>query len=192
LLSIFRDTTERRQLEQALERERGLLRTVINNLPDRIFAKDIESKFIVNNEAHLRALGVGSQSETTGKTDFDFRPRDLAEQMFQDDREVIDSGKRIVEKEERAHDQSGNATRLLVTKVPMCDRNGGIIGLVGISRDVTRRFEAEEALKESERAYHELFNNAVQGMFRSTVKGKLLTANAALIRMLGYDSSEEL
>ena len=192
LLSIFRDTTERRQLEQALERERGLLRTVINNLPDRIFAKDIESKFIINNEAHLQALGVGSQVETTGKTDFDFRPRDLAEQMFRDDREVIDSGKRIVEKEERAHDQSGKATRLLVTKVPMCDRNGGVIGLVGISRDVTRRFEAEEALKESERAYHELFNNAVQGMFRSTVKGKLLTANAALIRMLGYDSFEEL
>lgn len=192
LLSIFRDITERRRMEETLERERSLLRTVINNLPDRIFAKDLQSKFIMNNEAHLRALGAASQSEAVGKMDFDFRPREMAEKMFQDDQEVVHSGKHIVEKEERKVDQSGKGSCLLVTKVPMRDSQGRVIGLVGISRDVTRRFEAEEALKESEQKYHELFNNAVQGMFQSSVDGKLLSANAALIRMLGYDSFEEL
>lgn len=163
LLSIFRDTTERRQLEQALERERGLLRTVINNLPDRIFAKDIESKFILNNEVHLRALGVASQSEATGKTDFDFRASVLAEAMFLDDQEVIQSGKCIVEKEERTVDKSGRSDCFVVTKVPMRDQEGSVIGLVGISRDVTERKALEireqehlAALKTSQESLAEL------------------------------------
>lgn len=192
VLSMFRDVTERKQLEQALERERGLLRTVVNNLPDRIFAKDTESRFIINNDAHLRALGTQSQSEVVGKTDFDFRPRALADAMFMDDQEVIHSGKRIVEKEEQTVDPSGRTGFRLVTKVPMRDNQGTIVGLVGISRDVTERKQAEEALKESERKYHDLFNNAVQGIFQSSVDGRLLSANTALLTMLGYDSFEEL
>lgn len=192
VLSMFRDVTERRQLEQALERERGLLRTVINNLPDRIFAKDAESRFIINNHAHIHALGAQSQSEVVGKSDFDFQPRDLAEGMFIDDQEVIHSGKCIMEKEEQTVDQSGRTGCLLVTKVPMRDKQGTIVGLVGISRDITDHKQAEEALKESERKYHELFNNAVQGIFQSSVDGRLLSANAALLKVLGYDSFEEL
>jgi two-component system sensor histidine kinase/response regulator len=192
VLSVFRDVTERRQLERALERERVLLRTVINNLPDRIFAKDTESKFIINNDAHIKALGAGSQSEVIGKSDFDFRPRELAEGMFVDDQQVIRSGKHILETEERTVDPSGTSVYRLVTKVPMCDTQGKVVGLVGISRDITARKHAEEALKESEAKYHDLFNNAVQGMFRSSTDGRLLSANAALLRMLGYESLEEL
>ena len=192
VLSLFHDITERKHIEQTLERERGLLRTVINNLPDRIFAKDTESRFIINNDAHLHALGAQSQSAVVGKTDFDFRPRDLAERMFNDDQEVIHSGQRIFEKEEHAVDQSGNPVCVLVTKVPMQDKQGNVIGLVGISRDITDRKRSEEALKESERKYYDLFNNAVQGIFQSSVDGRLLSANTALLTMLGYDSFEEL
>ena len=190
--AIIRDITESRQMEQALERERCLLRTVIDSLPDRIFAKDTESRFVINNEAHIQALGAALQSDVLGKSDFDFRPPDLAQGMFIDDQEVIHSGKRIVEKQERTVDQSGRIGCLLVTKVPMRDEHGTIVGLVGISRDITEHKQAEEALKESERKYHDLFKNAMQGMFHSSVDGRLLSANAALLKMLGYDSFEEL
>ncbi|MBF8296611.1 MAG: hypothetical protein HW389_3156 [Bacteroidetes bacterium] len=192
VLSIFHDITERKHMEQALERERALLATVINNLPDSIFAKDTDSRFILNNDAHIHALGAQSQSEVVGKSDFDFRARHLAEGMFIDDQEVIHSGKCVVEKEEQTVDPSGRTGFRLVTKVPMRDKLGTIVGLVGISRDVTDHKQAEEALKESERKYHDLFNNAVQGMFQSSVDGRLLSANVALLKMLGYDSIEEL
>ncbi len=179
-------------MEQALEHERGLLRTVINNLPERIFAKDSESHFIINNDAHLRALGATAQSEVIGKTDFDFRPRELAEDMFNDDQMVVRSGIPVLEKEEQSVDRSGKPVYRLVSKVPMRDSQGNVLGLVGISRDVTERKRAGEAVRESERKYHELFNNAVQGIFQSSVDGKLLSANPALLKMLGYDSFEEL
>ncbi|MCX6134930.1 MAG: PAS domain S-box protein [Ignavibacteriales bacterium] len=191
-LSIFHDITERKQMEQELERERGLLRTVIDNLPDRIFAKDSESRFIINNQAHIKGLGTHSQSDVVGKSDFDFRTRDVAERMFEDDQMVIRSGNAFLEKEERLVDRSGRPTCFSVTKVPMRDAHGNVIGLVGISRDITDRKEAEKALEESERKYHDLFNNAVQGIFQSTVDGKLISANSALLMMLGYDTLEEL
>jgi two-component system, sensor histidine kinase and response regulator len=192
LLSIFHDITERKQMEQTLERERGLLRTVINNLPDRIFAKDTNSAFIINNDAHLRALGVQSQSEAVGRSDFDFRSHDLAKRMFNDDQTVIRSGKGILDNEECLVGRDGEPVCFLVTKVPMRDSKGNIVGLVGISRDITARRRAEQALKQSEQKYHDLFNNAVQGMFQSSVDGTLLSANTALLRMLGFDSFEEL
>ncbi len=192
LLSIVHDISDRKQLEETLEREHRLLRTVINNLPDRIFAKDTESRFIINNNPHLQALGAQTQSEAIGKSDLDFRPRAVADGMLLDDQEVIHGGNRILEKEEQTTDSSGKRICRLVTKIPMRDNQGTIIGLVGISRDITDRKDAEDALQESERKYHELFNNAVQGIFQSTADGKLLSANTALLKMLGYDSFEEL
>lgn len=190
--AIIRDITERRQMRHALERERSLLRTVIDNLPDRIFAKDADCRFIINNKTHVRALGAESPAAVVGKTDFDFRPRELAERMFQDDQAVIRSGAPIVEKEEWRVDPLGESVCVLVTKVPMRDDQGNVIGLVGISRNITDQKRSEEALRESERKYHALFDNAVQGIFRSSVDGKLLSANPALLTMLGYDSFEEL
>jgi PAS domain S-box-containing protein len=191
LLSISRDVTERRQLEQALERERGLLRTIIDNLPDRIFAKDTESRFSINNDAHIQALGAESQSKVIGKTDFDFRPRDLAEGMFIDDQEVIRSGKRILEKEEQTVDPSGRSHCRLVTKVPMHDKEGTVVGLVGISRDVTERKRAEEELKKSEDKFRAIFDHASDGMFLVDLKArKLFICNATCAKMLGYAQEE--
>jgi PAS domain S-box-containing protein len=191
VLSIFRDVTERKQLEQALERERGLLRTVINNLPDRIFAKDTESRFIINNDAHLHALGTQLQSDVVGKSDFDFRPRALADAMFMDDQEVIRSGKRILEKEEQTVDPSGKSGYRLVTKVPMHDKQGTVVGLVGISRDVTERKRAEEELKKSEGKFRAIFDHASDGMFLVDLKArKFFMCNATCAKMLGYAQEE--
>ena len=81
------------QTEVALATEHNLLYTLINSLPDRIYVKDTESRFLLNNFAHIRSLGAKSQEEVRGKTDFDFRPPEFATRYLVDDQNVIQSGK---------------------------------------------------------------------------------------------------
>jgi diguanylate cyclase (GGDEF)-like protein/PAS domain S-box-containing protein len=135
-----------------LAEERNLLRTLIDNMPDFIFVKDRESRFVINNTEHARALGAPEQ-ELLGKRDFDVFPRELAERYYADEQEVIRSGRALVDREEPVVDQEGNHRWLSTTKVPLRDGGGEISGLVGISRDITDRKALEEQLRH--RAFHD-------------------------------------
>lgn len=135
--------------QEALARERHQLRTLIDHLPDYIFIKDRESRFVVNNRAHLQVLGGRSQEEVAGKTDFDIFPRELAERYYADEQAIIQSGQPLINREEQTITPSGEQQWLLTTKVPLRNERGEIIGLVGISRDITERKKAEEALARS-------------------------------------------
>jgi len=145
LLVSAQDVTELKQVEEALYQERTLLRTLIDNLPDFIYAKDTESRFVINNLAHARALGAATPAEVVGKTDLDLFPKELAEQYYADEQAILRAGQAILEKEEIVEDQTtGNRLWVSVTKVPLRDQQGNITGLVGISRDITERKRAEE------------------------------------------------
>jgi PAS domain S-box-containing protein len=188
----FRDISERNRAERELATERNLLRTLIDSIPDRIYVKDKECKFLVNNRAHLAALGAHSMDQTVGKTDFDFRPEQQAEPYFHDDLKVIHSGQSLYDREEETILPSGEHGWLLTTKVPVRDPGGDILGIVGISRDISSRKRMEEALREGEREFRSLFNNAVLGIYRTTPDGKILAANPAFCRMLGYGSVADM
>jgi two-component system, cell cycle sensor histidine kinase and response regulator CckA len=192
ILGSLVDITAQKNVESALATERNMLRTVIDNLPDRIYVKDAGCRFLLNNRAHMLALGARSQEDTVGKTDFDFRPKDLAEQYHADDRHVIDTGVAMINKEEKTTLGSGKQGWLLTSKLPMRDGDEAIVGLVGISRDITARRSAEESLRESELRYRSLFDTVPVGIYRSTLEGKYLTVNPELVRILGYASPEEL
>lgn len=132
--------------EGALAREADLLRALIDNMPDYIYVKDTASRFILNNLAHIRNLGATGAQEVAGKTDFDFFPRELAERYFADEQAVVESGQPVISREEPTMDKAGNRTWVSTTKVPLRDGRGRIVGLVGISRDITQRKQAQEAL----------------------------------------------
>ncbi|MDZ7412966.1 MAG: PAS domain S-box protein [candidate division KSB1 bacterium] len=146
---ISSDITARRKAEQALAKERNLLRTIIDALPDCIFAKDGELRFTLNNTAHLHALGVQSQAEALGRTDFDFRPIQTAERYAAEDRMVLQSGQPLVNREEQTVLPNGELGWLLCTKVPLRDEEGRVIGLVGISRDISAQKMTQTALQAS-------------------------------------------
>ena len=147
VLAIIRDVTQRKRAEERLAEEHNLLRTLIDNLPDFIFVKDTESRFVINNVEHLHVLRVSQQSEVVGKTDFDFFPREFAEEYYADEQEVIRSGEALIGREEPVVDQAGNSQWLSTTKVPLRDSSGEIVGLVGMSRDLTERKLAEEEIR---------------------------------------------
>ena len=146
IAGLGRLETEYKWMMEVLAEERTLLRTLIDNLPDYIFVKDRESRFVMNNMAHVRFLGATRPEEVTGKSYFDFFPQELAAEYYADDQAVIQTGQPLINREETTIDHQGRQQWLLTTKAPLRDRHGEIIGLVGICRDVTQRRQAEETL----------------------------------------------
>ncbi|MCA9147521.1 MAG: PAS domain-containing protein, partial [Planctomycetales bacterium] len=116
---ISRDITEHKRAEANLARERDLLKTIIDNIPDLIFIKDRAGRFVAVNNAMLRVLNVKTTEEVIGKTDFDFSPPELAANYVADDQLVMRSGEPLIDHEEFAPDPDGNEVWLLTTKVPL-------------------------------------------------------------------------
>ena len=144
---LTRDVTATKEAEEKLIEERNLLRTIIDNLPSRLYVKDTASRYVLNNKAHLAMLGAKSQEEALGRTTLDFFPGERGEQALADDREVLESERPILNQEKSDFDPKGDVHWSLVTKVQLRDTRNELVGLVGISHDITRRKKAEEELQ---------------------------------------------
>ncbi len=154
---LQQEITERKRMEEALAKERNLLRTLIDNLPDHIYVKDIESRFLLFNNAVMHTMGVTTPSELMGKTDFDFYPSELAEQYYANERVVIESGQPLPNREEPNIDrETGARIWFLTTTTPFWDSQGNIVGVLGIARDITERKQMEEELRKHRNHLEEL------------------------------------
>ncbi len=135
---------ERKRAEQALAEQHKLLRTLIDNLPDLIYAKDPQGRLFLNNSAHLHFLGVSKREDVLGKTVYDCFPKEIADAFFADEQRVIQSGESLINQEEASVDRAGKRIWVLTTKVPLRDETGKPLGLVGITRDITARKQIEQ------------------------------------------------
>ena len=141
------------EINARLLKERDLLRTIVDNLPDCIYAKDRQGRFLINNLAHARQFGAVSPKELRGKSDFDFFPRELAEQFFNDEQEIIATGQSVINQEQFKADPAspgGDKRWSLTSKVIWRDPGGEILGTVGITRDIHDFKLTQEALRQSE------------------------------------------
>lgn len=143
-VGLSRDITDVIKVEMQLEQERDRLQTLMSNLPDVIFIKDPNGRFIMANPALARLYGSPSPEAMIGKTDFDFIPQDVAQAFLDDDRQVIASGEALVEREESNINPQGDRVWMLTSKIPLRDAKGNISGLVGIGRDITKLKVAQE------------------------------------------------
>lgn len=141
---MFWNVTDRVRAQQELHQERDLLRTLMDNIPDLVFVKDREGKFLTVNESLLKILKATSLEDVVGRDDSDFSPIELAERYMADDIRVMNSGEPLIDREERSSDAEGNDTWILTTKVPLYDSDGSVSGLVGIGRNITKRKLAEQ------------------------------------------------
>jgi PAS domain S-box-containing protein/putative nucleotidyltransferase with HDIG domain len=165
VLSFVRDIAERRRAKETLERERTLLRSLIDNVPDRIYAKDTEGRFIICNEAMVRRMGKTGMAEIVGKSDFDFLPPEMAKQFRADEQAILQTGIPMINREEALAVEGGTITRWnLATKVPLLDRQGNRIGIVGVGREITDRKQAEQKLKDTLESLRKAFGTTVQVM----------------------------
>jgi PAS domain S-box-containing protein len=139
---------EHRRGEEALAGERNLLRTLIDALPDSVYVKDAEGRFMIANAEATRRLGAATPDEVIGKTDLELYPERLATGYSADEQEIFRSGRPLINREELGIDQTtGDRIWNLATKVPLRDSQGKVVALVGIGRNITERKQAEEALE---------------------------------------------
>ncbi|MGC8990413.1 MAG: PAS domain S-box protein, partial [Verrucomicrobiia bacterium] len=143
-VGMLHDITERKEAERKLADERALLHTLIDNLPIALYLKDTEGRKTLVNPIDARNLGVTSEADAFGKTDFDFLPREEAEKFWADDQQVLREGRAILNREEQLTRRDGSKIWLLTSKVPFRDTTGRIAGLAGFGLDITERKLAEE------------------------------------------------
>jgi PAS domain S-box-containing protein len=128
---------------------------MIENLPDHLYFKDAESRFLLVSRSLSEKFGVDDPSEVIGKTDFDFFNRAHAQDAFADEQELLQTGAPVIGKEEKEVYPDGRAKWVSTTKLCLRDRNGKAIGTFGMSRDITANKEAEAAMSEAKRAAEE-------------------------------------
>ena len=163
IAGAIRDITDRKLAEEALtesranassilENERTLMNSLMDNLPDRIYFKDLESRFIRVNKAMATKHGLNEMKKIEGLTDFDLFTHEHAIQAFNDEQEIIRTGKPIVNIEEKETYADGRITWAQTSKMPLLNLEGKIIGTFGISRDITQRKKNElQLLRNSEK-----------------------------------------
>lgn len=152
LVRAMRYACERQLIEKTLAKERNLLRSLIDNIPDYIYAKDIEGRYIIDNIAHYRQLHVQKTEDVVGRTVFDFFPKELALEYHTYDQAIMLSGKPLLDHVEPGVNPDGKPKWVSTTKVPLRDSSGNVSGLVCIGRDITEQKLAQDGLLQANAA----------------------------------------
>lgn len=140
-------------------RDRDLLRTLIDTLPHSIYVKGTDGRYILDNIAHMRHVGLQSPDEIVGKTVFDLFPVEIAERFHEDDFAILKSGTPLIDREEPIVDDDGTMRWISTTKVPFRNSEGEVLGLVCLSRDITEEKQAKEDLLAAHRGLKQAHEN---------------------------------
>ncbi len=184
ILGTYEDITERKRAEEALRHEQALMATMMENIPDAIYFKDTASRFIRLNRAQSRTFGLSDPAQIIGKTDFDFSPGERAQEFYQDEQRIIRTGEPLINKTEKQVGRDGKISWTSTTKVQLRDLVGTVIGLAGISRDITESKRAEEALEQGARELQQRNDELMRFTYTAShdLKSPLVTIKA----FLGY------
>jgi len=188
-IGVIKDISERKIIQARLSYEKNLLQSLLDSIPDSIYFKDKESRFIKVNKAKA-AHSNTTVEKMTEKTDFDFLSEKNAKKIHEDDKKVMETGEPIVNKIEKITDKNGVERWISVTKIPRYDERGNIIGTAGISRDITELKKAEDIVRKSERRYRRLFETAIDPIIVLDPKGFFVDINERVTKLLGYSKKD--
>jgi PAS domain S-box-containing protein len=190
--------TELARLREELAALRGasfpghLLRALLEQTPDQVYFKDLQSRFILASRAVAQSFRIEDPNDLKGRTDFDFFSETHARQAYEDEQEILRTGLPKVAMEEVETWPDGRSTWVSTTKAPLKDPSGNVLGTFGISRNITNHKQAEFALKTSEERLRMLFDHAVDGILMGSPAGLILHANAVACDMAGRTQEELL
>ena len=191
MLSLVYDITERKRAEESLRQSEEKYRTILENIQEGYFEVDLSGNFTFFNDSLCRIIGY-SKEDLLGMNNRQYTDKETAEKIFQTFNKIYNTGEPTEGFDWQFVRKDGTKRYIDESISLQKDSSGKPIGFRGIVRDVTERKQAEEALKNSELKYRNIFENAVEGIYQSTIEGRFITANAACSQMSGYDSPEEL
>ena len=187
VLGKANDELEQRVQERTKElvHEQLLLRMLMDNIPDTIYFKDTQSRFIRINRAQAKVLGLPSPDRAIGKSDADFFPAEQAQVALADEQRILESGQGLISKTERIRHADGRPRWVTATKVPVRDARDTVVGLVGISRDVTERVMTDHL-------FPILIDSLPDLVYVTDTQGHYVVDNAAHRHFLGVRTAEQV
>lgn len=167
-----------------------VMRTIIDHLPDAIYAKDVECRKTLSNTRDQKHAGAVSEKELIGSSDFEFYPSHMAEVFYEDDKNVIRSGQPIINREEQTKQPDGSIGWQLTSKIPLKNDQGKVVGLVGIGRDITDRKEARLALQKNEKLLRDLVEKQGEGIVITDLNNVFTFSNPAADEIFGVKKGQ--
>jgi len=186
--AIYRDITKHKRAEEALWKEQMSMSALMENIPDHIYFKDTASRFLRVNSAMARSFGLHAVVDAVGKTDADFFSEEHANPALAAEQEIMRTGQPLTNIEEKETWSDGSVSWVVTTKLPLRDLDGRIIGICGISSDITERKQMEQKLEEM--ATHDFLTglpNRVLLLDRFTIAAALAHRNKARIAVMSLD-----
>jgi two-component system, cell cycle sensor histidine kinase and response regulator CckA len=173
-----------------LSNEQFFFHTLLDNIPDFIYFKDVDSRFFKINKSQAKYFNLVDPSIAIGKTDFDFFTKEHAEEAFNDEQELIKSGKPYIIKEEKSSFPDGRTIWQSTIKMPLINDSGMIIGTFGISRDITEQKKFNDLLDSNEKLLKIILENALIGFAILNMNGNYHTVNKIYCELTGYSNDE--
>jgi two-component system sensor histidine kinase/response regulator len=176
----------------ALAKERKLLSTLMEHLPDNIYFKDLDSRLHLGESGDDQMGRLFDPVEMIGKCDQDLFTSEHAQRALEDEREIIRTGKPLINREEKETWPDREDTWVSTTKMPLVDANGQIIGTFGLSRDITQLKKLEHTLSGERNLLRSVINNIPDPIFVKDSQGRYFLDNAAHRHSVGKQQEEEI
>lgn len=184
---IFKNLNKQKSVEECVQQERSLLRTLIDHLPHAIYVKDKEGRKLVANNADLKLMNCNTEEEILGKTDYEIFKNDDGKRGFDEDMTVIKTGIPLLNHENCFTDSNGKLHWRLISKIPLYDADKCVIGLVGFGYDITGRKMAENDLAWEQYLMHSLLDNIPDSIYFKDKESRFLRINKALAKRFQLD-----
>jgi PAS domain S-box-containing protein len=182
---LFSDVTERRRTERALREQADLLDGIAQNSGEALLVKDHDGRLAWINDVAANALGRPA-AQLLGLLPVDYLPPELAAESTEHDARVIERGERVVAEERTApFGGAGDVRVWMATKTPWRDASGRVVGVIGVSHEITELRRAEGALRASEARFRGVFEQAALGVAVLDAQGRIVSANPALAALVG-------
>ncbi|MBN2213230.1 MAG: PAS domain-containing protein [Bacteroidales bacterium] len=169
---LERQIQENKAIQEELEKEKYLMDALMENVPEYIYFKDLESKFIKNSKSHALLFGYPDPKKIYGKSDFDFFAEEHARPAYKDEQRIIKTGKPIINLVEKEVKKDGKVSWVSTSKMPLRNQKGKVVGTFGISKDITdiknMEFEIKQKLDENEKIKKEFEKK--ENEFKKTIQ----------------------
>lgn len=163
--NTIRNITNQKLAENELQESKAHLQTLIETIPDLVWMKDPNGRYLTCNKRFESFFGA-PKSEITGKTDYDFVDKELADFFRKNDKAALEAGEALMNEEEVQFADDGHYEILETLKTPVRDKNSNIIGVLGVGRNVSDRIKTENKLKQSEERYQSFIRQSREGIYR--------------------------
>ncbi|MEA2015922.1 MAG: diguanylate cyclase [Actinomycetota bacterium] len=163
--------------------EKEMMNALMDHITDSIYFKDLQSRFIRINKSCAKKFKINSPKEAVGKTDFDIFSKEHAQQAFEDEQNIIKSGKPIINIEEKETWEEEGVKWASSTKMPLENKDGEIVGTFGITRDITDSKKAEQEIKEGRTKIEAVLHSTADGIYATDKKGEILLYNNKFLEL---------